>query len=709
MGKIINRLGLVLLTGLFCFSCISEKEPTPNNGGGSDTDETGLLSLDLYIATELGTKAATDPGSAGENNVDNMRVILYAADYSGVYKAVKILDYDLTVSDLGLLSNNPPVIQTKAVEVKRQNYKLAVLVNYFNPNINATTNILAAATAAEGHPISAVIDPIDYYALNSSDPDKWKGSAFNFLTGYDDSTPVTMGNDADSQGLFFMSNGDDLTDVTPEMIYTTESLAESNPVQVNLDRGVAKVAVIEGDQLESQLAQAGAVISDFSWRVDIMNKVMYPLRKPTFTAPYGDGKGPMESYSTDRYDRYAVDPNFDGFSRDRNSSAPGSPLAFNFERIFDGADPATGKQYFGHLTMAASEASIGADNVEYTLENTMESEEQYEDVTTRVLFRGNYRPLYTELGTIQQAPAFRPNAAIEANAVTRAAGNKFPAGVSYFWYGNYAFTAEQMRIMYDAHSRIPDDPSLEGLYNLFSDQMANPAYGPGNTGYQFQYDPQNPYYDPSQPEGTMISTPDGPVANYQWNQQFFDEYGHTSGGGTYVFVSVYDTDLEDKEVPHEILVSIPNYGFSIGTVNYNFWNYSYDPSDPDFIPAFSLEVPNIYRKEFPNQFPWVFGSGTPVAKSWMGLNFYLDGISYYGVPIRHFDNVQSPVPAPGQFGYGRYGVVRNNYYKLTVNSITGPGSPTIPDPDGPDDGEGWISVYIQVMPWLVRYQYIPLQ
>src|SRR3712207_7150590 len=54
---------------------------------------------------------------------------------------------------------------------------------------------------------------------------------------------------------------------------------------------------------------------------------------------------------------------------------------------------------------------------------------------------------------------------------------------------------------------------------------------------------------------------------------------------------------------------------------------------------------------------------------------------------------------PKKHAYGRYGVVRNNVYKLRGNSIKGPGLPEIPDPiDIPDDNdEHQISVSMEVM------------
>ncbi|MCD8164925.1 MAG: fimbria major subunit [Bacteroides sp.] len=83
------------------------------------------------------------------------------------------------------------------------------------------------------------------------------------------------------------------------------------------------------------------------------------------------------------------------------------------------------------------------------------------------------------------------------------------------------------------------------------------------------------------------------------------------------------------------------------------------------------------------------------------LHFYKEGQSYYSVLIRHFDDSLSSNEgfAQGVFNFGRYGVVRNNVYKMTLNKITGPGTPTIPEPEGPDDKEKeYLSTEIEVLP-----------
>ena len=99
------------------------------------------------------------------------------------------------------------------------------------------------------------------------------------------------------------------------------------------------------------------------------------------------------------------------------------------------------------------------------------------------------------------------------------------------------------------------------------------------------------------------------------------------------------------------------------------------------------------------------------------IKFYKGGVCYYySTFIKHFGDELTPYSdtdgdytAPNHLG--RYGVVRNNWYELTVNKVTGPGSPQIPEPDEgvtPDTPESWIRCAINVLSWAKRSQNVEL-
>lgn len=107
------------------------------------------------------------------------------------------------------------------------------------------------------------------------------------------------------------------------------------------------------------------------------------------------------------------------------------------------------------------------------------------------------------------------------------------------------------------------------------------------------------------------------------------------------------------------------------------------------------------------------------------LNFYKDGVAYYQALIRHFDNTETPWEGNTQMEnktesiydgndenayLGRYGVVRNNWYDITITGIRQIGSSVVPPlTDEPDDTvEQFISIRINIMPWAVRTQNVIL-
>jgi hypothetical protein len=89
---------------------------------------------------------------------------------------------------------------------------------------------------------------------------------------------------------------------------------------------------------------------------------------------------------------------------------------------------------------------------------------------------------------------------------------------------------------------------------------------------------------------------------------------------------------------------------------------------------------------------------------------YKGGICYYIAYIRHFDDTKTETPwKSGEDRYGgdnakylgRYGVVRNNWYDLTINDFAYPGSPVIPTPkpEAPDDDNSTLILSVKVNPW----------
>ena len=100
----------------------------------------------------------------------------------------------------------------------------------------------------------------------------------------------------------------------------------------------------------------------------------------------------------------------------------------------------------------------------------------------------------------------------------------------------------------------------------------------------------------------------------------------------------------------------------------------------------------------------------------VGISTYASGESYYIARIKHFGDAltkweSGPYDDKKLEYLGRYGVLRNNWYELTVNSVSGPGYPSVPEvkPNTPDDeDDNYINVSVKILSWAKRSQSVDL-
>ena len=109
-----------------------------------------------------------------------------------------------------------------------------------------------------------------------------------------------------------------------------------------------------------------------------------------------------------------------------------------------------------------------------------------------------------------------------------------------------------------------------------------------------------------------------------------------------------------------------------------------------------------------------FTAKTGIIGRFCAVRYYHESVCYYDVLIRHDQNVTT------KMALGRYGVVRNNWYHLELQSVSGPGTPWIPDPSDPDptnptppgtdddEADAYISVKITINPWTYWTQGVDL-
>ena len=109
-----------------------------------------------------------------------------------------------------------------------------------------------------------------------------------------------------------------------------------------------------------------------------------------------------------------------------------------------------------------------------------------------------------------------------------------------------------------------------------------------------------------------------------------------------------------------------------------------------------------------------FNEKTGIIGRFCAVRYYHSSVCYYDVLIRHDQAITT------KMALGRYGVVRNNWYHLELQSVSGPGTPWIPDPSDPDptnttppdtdddEADAYLSVQITINPWTFWTQGVDL-
>ncbi|MCD8262539.1 MAG: Mfa1 family fimbria major subunit [Bacteroides sp.] len=88
------------------------------------------------------------------------------------------------------------------------------------------------------------------------------------------------------------------------------------------------------------------------------------------------------------------------------------------------------------------------------------------------------------------------------------------------------------------------------------------------------------------------------------------------------------------------------------------------------------------------------------------IRWYQGGMNYYYYEIQH-DNS----PDIADMAFGKYGIVRNNWYELTLGKVSGAGTPWYPDINNPGPGDpdpvdpideegGYLGIELKIKPWI---------
>lgn len=337
----LNKLFLsgVVALGIGLTACNIDEEVPETNSGKGDVWVSFAIALPRASdtraeASSVGNATAGDTyvGTSDEQKVNSVRIVLYDND-----QVAYAFDLEITSDGTGnftgdgiaegTTSTSSGLFVTKAEKVVKKDYKVLVLLNPTNETKSATQ---------KSNNISEFIQPAN--------------------------TNVT----ALTSPAFFMSNSQGLVDVAAAALKTTQSEAESNPIAVKVDRAVAKVFVGGVPTVEQ-----GATFTDIHWTLDVTNKKTFWMRKLAQKVSGLNNFVPETiGDNSNRYDRYAEDPNFTGTTISSDD--------FNYIE--------------GVVTEGLKDAGFDDNKGIYVLENTMDDASQMNSVTTRVILKGVYTP-----------------------------------------------------------------------------------------------------------------------------------------------------------------------------------------------------------------------------------------------------------------------------------------------------------------------------
>lgn len=176
-----------------------------------------------------------------------------------------------------------------------------------------------------------------------------------------------------------------------------------------------------------------------------------------------------------------------------------------------------------------------------------------------------------------------------------------------------------------------------------------------------------------------------------------------------------ETNLED-EIKAAVASVVP--GATVGNTSVNLKAEGNDitAAGTHYIEAANITVPSVETETITNNINAINTQLGLNKDKKVGISTYASGESYYIARIKHFGDdltkwESGPYDEKNLEYLGRYGVLRNNWYELTVQSVSGPGYPSVPDvkPNTPDDEDDkYINVSVKILDWAKRSQKVDL-
>ena len=693
------------VAGLLLGSCSNDEILDGGNPGGDGTTagamRAGYINLGINLPTTPAAakddpNAGLDDGTPGEYAVNNAVLVVFekaadAAESTATFRAA----YDLTnlrpwegegtsTDQVTTKANMVAEVPAKTLETNTL-YALVMLNSANLFDVDENNQLKAKANINEGaysRTISTFADLTNTaMSLSSTLTDGGAGNA-----AIDENVGFFMTN----APLLYNGAVVTLAKIDDNSIFQSEAQAAAAPAtQIYVERAQSKVTldvyrnfngtIVDADPNDQTTnIYAGDSIEILSWGLDITNRSFYPVRKMAaatgetyedfddwYLYPnYGQNINNRfvgntviaQDYSAVRT-YWAIDPNYAPYATFAESQADEDPYAAGHAL----------NSMFNLLNRQNNLTAYSADAPLYCLENTFDVNNQNQNQTTRIVVKAKYTPknfasnadFYSIGGN--EGLYYLDQTAAEAGY--KAWGETYPTeGVTNTVEKVIKGAAVNMLIAAGSDS-IFDEANISYITNFGLEAGANDLNG------------QNKPF--------IISK----VSYYITHNA-----GEDSEYREYITAAQYQQHAEAQDVVFPDI---------LGTVA---------------VPFTDAEYNNLAA-----------AVGT--------INKYQAGETYYTAYIRHFDDTEVPaldaeitddpddqVDTPEKDVYdndyqgneeyylGRWGMLRNNWYQVTINSISGPGSADIPEREPvPDDNVNYyLSVDVNVLSWAIRQQGVDL-
>lgn len=632
-----------------------------------DSSQTGYLRLTLgtFDSGDATTRATYEDGDAGDYKVNSATLLLFESD-TDVESDMKFFGlYHLDALTSSSTPFNGQVTQqySQVVELQgidRTKHYFAYVI------VNADGAFVAMGPDSNGRPSYHMRNIKDkpYYKLTSDVTFADFGKECFTNRGGPGDHIMTNAPQATKNGKSDWSDPKIVTVPEVKHIYATpEDAASGTPVYVYVERLAVKITVDVDkatDKVDGKLTETPTVNynkDNIRWVTDWRATYCYNVRQVPNAATY-IGYTSSEHPGVTRFiDSTPMDANADD--------------ATDYYRIFWAEDPhydvLGGLEPGPNVTLVTQNPPIdqmdwATGESGFTMENTMDADHLKQGHTTRVIIRAQFDV---------PGPGAQNEDVYSGNTITT-------PHESFFTIQREG----QDRIFYDDDTHVTDALTKDNTYSkyVFDYLTSLDKYKEWKAGLHSPLDT----YDDHDLVTLIIAKGNGVEQT--------------------AYRLLIDTDTWDKTKKSPV-TETPEYGTVklYFTPNANDAAYTSDLTEEEQLQFLYLDL------------------GAETDKLQAETGFYYRGYAYYSVKVRHFsdDEVNDFVHKKGLYDeiypstnraenyLGRYGLVRNHWYSLTVDGIRHIGYPYKPpyDVDTPDDiDEDYLSLRTHIVSWARRGQ-----